>query len=111
MSVAVHRRARVFGQSGEADLIVDHDVHRAARAVAVQLRHVERFRDDPLARESRVAVDEQRQNFPAMLGVAANALPGARDSFHHRIDRLEMARVGRKPNLHFAPDASLRIVR
>ena len=96
----VHGGARVFRQSGEADLVVDHDVHRPAGAVAVQLRHVERFRDDPLAGESRVAVDEQRQNFPPMLGVAANALPGARDPFHHRIDRLEMTRVGRKTNLH-----------
>ncbi len=96
----VHRGARIFRQSGEADLVVDHDVHRPAGAVAVQLRHVERFRDDPLAGESRVTVDEQRQNFPPMLDVAANALPGARDPFHHRIDRLEMTRIGRKTNLH-----------
>ena len=95
----VHRRARVFRQRGEADLVVHHDVHGAAGAVAVELRHVERFGHDPLPGERRVAVDEQRQNFAAMLGVAANALPRARRSFHHRIDRFEMARIGREANL------------
>ena len=35
-----------------------------------------------------------------MLGVAANPLPGARRSFHHRIDRFEMARIRRETNLN-----------
>ena len=78
MSVAYIDERASSGQRGETDLIVDDHVHRAAGAVAVQLRHVERFRHDPLARESRVAVNEQRQNFPPMLGIAADALPGAR---------------------------------
>ena len=30
-----------------------------------------------------------------------NALPRARFSFHHRIDRFKMARIRREPNFHF----------
>ena len=74
-------------------------MNRAAGAVTVQLRHIQRFRHDPLPGESRIAVHEQRQNFSPMLGVAANALPGARFPFDHRIDRFEMARVRREPDL------------
>ena len=55
----IHRRARVLRQSGETDLVIDHGVDRAAGAVAVQLRHVQRLGDDPLPRESRVAMNEQ----------------------------------------------------
>ena len=97
----VHRGARVFRQGGEADLIVHHDVDRAAGAVAGELRHVQRLRHDSLPGESGIAVDQQRQNFAAMLGVAANPLPRARCSFHHGIDRFEMARIGREADLDF----------
>ncbi len=69
--------------------------------VTGELRHVERLVNDPLPRERGVAMDEQRQNFAAMFGVAADALAGARRAFHDRIDRFEMARVGRQTNLHF----------
>ncbi len=96
----VHRGAGVFRQGGEADLVVDHDVHGSARAVAGQLRHVERFRHHALTSEGRVPMNEQRQNFPAMLGVASDALPRPRLSFDHRIDGFEMAGVGGEPNLY-----------
>ena len=38
-----------------------------------------------------------------MLCVAANPLAGTRCSFHYRVDRFQMARVCRKPNLHLSP--------
>ncbi len=37
---AIHRRARIFRQRGEADLVVDDRMHGSAGAVAVKLRHV-----------------------------------------------------------------------
>ncbi len=54
----VHRRARVFRNGGETDLIVHDHVHRAASPVTVQLRHVQCFGDDPLPGESRVAMKQ-----------------------------------------------------
>jgi len=53
----IHRRARVFGQSGKADLIVNHDVNGTAGRVTFELRHIEGFRHDPLPRERSVAMN------------------------------------------------------
>ena len=53
----IHRRARIFGKSREADLVVHDHVHRSASAVARELRHVERFINNPLPREGGVAMD------------------------------------------------------
>ena len=47
-------------------------------------------------------MDQQRQNFFAMLGVTANSLTGARLSFDHRIDGFEVARIRRKPDLYLS---------
>ena len=52
----IHRRTRIFGQSGEPDLIVNDDVNGAAGRVTLELRHIEGFRHDPLPRESGVAM-------------------------------------------------------
>ncbi len=96
----IHRRARILRQRGETDLIIHDHVHGAAGAVAVELRHVERLRHDALAGKSGVAVNEQRQNFPAQFRVAPDALPGARRSLHHGIDRFQMAGIGGEPDLN-----------
>ena len=48
----VERRARRRRRGGEADLVVDDDVDRAAGAVAAQLRQVQRLGDDALARRT-----------------------------------------------------------
>jgi hypothetical protein len=45
-------------------------------------------------------MDEQRQNFAPQFRVAPHPLSRARCSFHHRVDRLEMARIGREADLH-----------
>ena len=96
----VHRRARVFGQRCEADLVVHDYVHGAASAVTRQLRHVEGFRDDPLPRKGRIPMNKERQNFPAMVGIVTNALTRACRSFNNRIDCFKMAWVGRKPDFN-----------
>jgi hypothetical protein len=61
------RAARVRRRRREADLVVDDDVDRAARAVAVELREVEHLRDEPLPANARVAVHEHRDDARALL--------------------------------------------
>ena len=46
--------ARIRG--GEADLVVDDDMHRAASVIAARLRHAQRFHHHPLAGERGIAV-------------------------------------------------------
>ena len=87
------RRARVLRGGGEADLVVDDDVDRAAGAVAAQLGQVQRLGDHALAGERGVAVDEQRQHrVPLELEVDA-VLLGPHDALEHRVDRLQVRRV------------------
>src|SRR5262245_43248662 len=58
----VHRRAAGLRRRGEADLVVHHDVDRAAGAVAAQLGQVEGFRHHALAGERGITVHEHRQH-------------------------------------------------
>ena len=95
---AVVRRAHVDRARRETDLVVHDQVHRAAAAVGAQLRHVERLGGDPLSTERGVAVDEDRQNAPA-LHVPDRVLVRTHHAADDRVDRLEMARVGRKHDL------------
>ena len=95
----VRRRARRFRPGGEADLIVDHDVHCPASAVAFQLRQVQRLRDDALPGESGVAVNEKRKDLHA-FAIVGQLLLGAGHSFDDRIDRFEMARIRGQRQLH-----------
>ena len=57
---AILRRSGVARVRGEADLVVDDDVERAAGSVTRQVGHVQRFGHETLAHERRVAVDQQR---------------------------------------------------
>ena len=97
----IGRGARFVGQRGEADLIVDDQVHGAAGAVAIELRKVERFGHHALSGKRRVAVDEQRNDALA-LGIAEAVLLGPHDAFDHRIDGFQMAGIGRHGNQHLA---------
>ena len=91
----VGRRLGVLRRGREADLVVDDDVDGAAHAVAVELRHVERLGDDALAREGRVAVEQERQAARA-AAVADAVLLGAHAALHDGVDPLEVARVERE---------------
>jgi len=55
----VGRRATLRGWRGKADLVVDHDVQRAAGGVSVQLAQVQRLLDDAFASERGITVDQQ----------------------------------------------------
>ena len=89
----VHGRAREAGRGGEADLVVHDDVHGAADVVAGQLREVQRLGDHALARERGVAVDQHREHL-LVVDVVAAVLLGPRHALDHRVDGLEVARVG-----------------
>ena len=78
---------------GEADLVVDDEMDRAAGAVALEARKTETLRDHALAREGRVAMQQDRQDLGA-AGVAHLRLFGARLAEHDRVHRFEMAGVG-----------------
>ena len=82
----IRRGARFVGIGGEADLVVDHQVNGAARGVAFQLRKIQRLGHHALPRESRVAVDQDRDDALA-LRIAQPILLGTHDAFHHRVDR------------------------
>ena len=74
-AVGLARRRR------EPELVVGDDVDRAAGVVAGEPRQVQRFGDDALARERRVAVNENRQRDAA---VEARARPADRRSCRRR---------------------------
>ena len=81
---------------GEADLVVDDDVHRAAGAVAAQLGEVQRLRDHALAGEGRVAVQQDGQHGEAVLALVDHVLLGADDALEHGVDRLQVRGVARQ---------------
>ncbi len=99
---AVERAARVARVGrGEADLVVDDDVDRAAGVVAARLGHVEAFLHDALSRDGGVAVDQHRQHLVA-LGIAPAVLARAHRAFHHGIHRLEVRGIEREGEVHRA---------
>ena len=72
---------------------------RAAGSVAAQLRQVQRLGDDALARERGVAVEQDRQHRERRAGEVDAVLLGAGDALEHRVDGLEVARVGGEVDL------------
>jgi hypothetical protein len=91
----VGREADLLRRRGEADLVVDDHVDRAARAVARHFRQPERFLDDALPGEGGVAVQHDRDDAVAVVVVLVSLL-AADDPLHDRVHELEVARVGRE---------------
>ena len=92
-------RARFIGVGGKANLVVGDDVDRPAGLVAWQAVHVQRFCHHPLPGKGRVAVDEDGQRDRRVedrrAGLVGAGARGARHAFDHRVDRLQVAGVGR----------------
>src|SRR5690606_16786037 len=92
----------LIGRGSKADLVVDHDVDRAARAIAGKVRKLQRFHHNALARECSIAVQQDWQNAAVnlfaitLLAVAKFVLTGPCHTFDDRIHRFEVARVSRK---------------
>ena len=102
--------AVVGGVRGEADLVIDDDVHGAAGGEGWQLRQHERLVDRPLAHERRVAVHEHRDHALAPH-IGQVRLLGADDPFHDGIDGLEVTRIGAHRQVDGAPVARRVVVR
>ena len=91
----IRRGPRVARIGGEADLVVDDEVQRTAGAVAFQVGKAEAFRHHALAGKRRVTMHQQRQHRNAHVRrIAMLVLLGAHLAEHHRIDDLQMRRVG-----------------
>ena len=85
-------RAALLRRGGEADLVVDHHVERAADAKRRQLAQHQRLLDHAFAGQRRVAVDEERQ--PALAAQVTDAvLLRAHAADRDRVDELEMAGI------------------
>ena len=95
----IGRGAREARRRGEADLIVDDEMERAAGAVTAQARQAETFGDHALAGEGRIAMQQERQHL-APLVVVKLVLLRPHLAEHHRIDDLEMRRVGGERQMH-----------
>jgi hypothetical protein len=99
---AVQRRAAVARiAGGEADLVVDDQVHRAAGVIAARLGERQRLHDDALAGEGRVAVHDDGQHLLA-LRVVATVHARAHRALDHRVDDLQVRRVERQAQVHRA---------
>ena len=75
--------------SGEAHLVVDHEVDGAAGAVAAGLRHIEGGLVYAQTDEGRVAVGKDGQHLFAAFGTAV-VLAGAYGAFNHRISDFQV---------------------
>jgi hypothetical protein len=90
----IGRRTRKARISGEADLIVDDEMHGSAGAVTHKAGEAETFRHDTLPRKGGVAMNQQRQHGAAVVvGAVELVLLGAHLSQHDGIDDLEMRRI------------------
>ena len=96
----IQRRARIAQVGGgEANLIVDDYMHRAAGAVAARLGQIKGFHHHALPRHRGIAVDHHRQHLIAGVILAA-VLACAHRTFDHRIDDFQMRRVERQHGVH-----------
>ena len=93
------RVARIAG--GEADLVVDDDVHRATGVVAARGRHRQRLHHHALAGKGGVAVHQHGQYGVAFV-VAAAVQAGAHAALDHRVDDLQVRGVESQAQVHRA---------
>src|SRR5215207_240959 len=92
------RRAGIVRVGREPYLVVDDDVQRPTHCVAAQAGHVERFGDNALTGERRVAVHQHRRycgdvEVTRQAVANAHALAGTRDAGDHGVHDLEVARI------------------
>ena len=75
--------------SGEADLIVDDQMHGSAGTVAPELRHLQHLIDDALSGDGGVSVNENGHKLAGIALVAMLDL-GAGDALDNRVDSLQV---------------------
>ena len=98
---AILTRTGVRRQCRKADLVVDHEVDRAAGGIARQLGHIEDLGDHALAYEGRIAVDQNWNHFLAIGGVLEQTLARAGFALDDGIHRFKVAGICREVDLHF----------
>jgi hypothetical protein len=98
----IGRRAREARRGGEADLVVDDEVHRAAGAVALQARQAKHSATTPWpAKAASPCISSGiTACASAMPSCRALVLLGARLAEHDGIDDFEMRRVGGQRQVH-----------
>ena len=87
--------------SGEAHLVVDHEVDGAAGAVAAGLRHIEGGLVHAQADEGRVAVGKDGQHLFTAFGTAV-VLAGAYGAFNHGVGDFQVRGVVGQRQVHGA---------
>ena len=87
-----HRAFITKIRSRETDLIVDHDVHRAAGTVAAGIGKVQRLHDDALTCKGSVAVNKNAHH-AATFRIMAAILSGANASDCDRVDNFQVRRI------------------
>lgn len=96
----VMRGAGIFTFGGEADPVIDDNMHSAAILITLQFADIKCFRNNAFTREGGIAMHKHGHGFvriqlrqawgaPFLLGCT-------REAFNDRIHELEMARVVRK---------------
>ena len=84
---------------GEADLVVDNQMKRAARLVAIKLGQVKNFRHQALTGKGGISMKQYRQHsFLAARSVAD--MSGSTPADYHWVDSFKVARVGRQTEMN-----------
>ena len=82
---AVAAGAGVIWKGSEGDLVIDDDVDRAPRSVAFEAGEIQGFRNDSLADEGPVPVNEDWHNLFPLYRVVPMSLAGAGFALDDRI--------------------------
>ena len=101
----IGRGAGVGRHRGEADLVIDDEVDRAAGAVSGELGKVEQLRDRALAGEGRITVDQDGEDALAVGGnavIADHTLACAGFTFDNRVHRFKVAGICCEADADFA---------
>ena len=86
---------------GKTDLIVQHNVQRAAGAVGTRLGHLKRFHDDALTCKGRVSMQHDRHDFLPNKVIAA-VLPRTNRALYDRRHNLQVRGVEGQRQVHLA---------
>ena len=96
----VDRAPAILGRAGEPELVVGDDVNRAPGVIARQAKEIQRLSYDALAREGRIAMDQEGQR---PRGIEARrprpvhlSSGSARHALDHGVHGFEVTRVGRQ---------------
>ena len=98
-AACIARAVRLFRLGRESELVVGDEMNDPADLIALETGQVQRFGNDALTGECRIAMDQNRQHaagieFRWTWRIHAGCRR-ARHAVQHRIDRFEMARIGR----------------